>query len=83
MPLPVHRIFPDMRQEVARARELDQFASDHDAQLAFVLRARRAAWSPSYIVQMAAGWVLWPGPWPGAWWCRPVRPVCPRFEHGV
>jgi hypothetical protein len=46
--------FPDMRQEVARARELDQFASDHDAQLGFVLRAKRAAWSPSYIVQMAA-----------------------------
>ncbi|MBP9906348.1 MAG: cell division protein FtsZ [Rhodoferax sp.] len=46
--------FPEMRQELARARELDQFASDHDAQLAFVLRARRAAWSPSYIVQMAA-----------------------------
>lgn len=46
--------FPDMRQEVARARELDQFASDHDAQLSFVLRARRATWSPSYIQQMAA-----------------------------
>ena len=45
--------FPDMRQEVGRARELDQFASDHDAQLGFVLRARRAAWSPSYIQQMA------------------------------
>lgn len=46
--------FPDMRQEVARARELDQFASDHDAQLGFVLRAKRAAWSPTYVVQMAA-----------------------------
>jgi hypothetical protein len=46
--------FPDMRQEVSRARELDQFASDHDAQLGFVLRARRAAWSPSYVQQMAA-----------------------------
>lgn len=45
--------FPDMRQEIARARELDQFASDHDAQLGFVLRAKRAAWSPSYITQMA------------------------------
>lgn len=45
--------FPDMRQEVARARELDQFASDHDAQLGFVLRARRAAWSPSYVQQIA------------------------------
>lgn len=52
--------FPEMRQEVSRARELDQFASEHDAQLSFVLRARRAAWSPSYIQQMAAklGFVL-------------------------
>ena len=46
--------FPDMLHEVARARELDQFASDHDAQLAFVLRARQAAWSPGYV-QQAAG----------------------------
>jgi len=46
--------FPDMRREVARARELDQFASDQDAQIVFVLRARRAAWSPSYVQQMAA-----------------------------
>lgn len=46
--------FPEMRAEINRARELDQFASDHDAQLGFVLRAKRAAWSPSYIVQMAA-----------------------------
>ncbi len=46
--------FPDMRHEVARARELDQFASDHDAQLAFVLRARAAAWSPGYVQQNAA-----------------------------
>lgn len=46
--------FPDMRSEVARARELDQFASEHDAQIGFLLRARRAAWSPSYIQQMAS-----------------------------
>ncbi len=46
--------FPDMLHEVARARELDQFASDHDAQLAFLLRARQAAWSPGYV-QQAAG----------------------------
>lgn len=53
--------FPDMRQEVNRGRELDQFASDHDAQLSFVLRARRAAWSPSYIQQMAAKLGFVPG----------------------
>ncbi len=46
--------FPDMLQEVARARELDQFASDHDAQLMFMLRARQAAWSPGYLLQNAA-----------------------------
>ncbi len=46
--------FPDMRSEVARARELDQFASEHDAQIVFFVRARRAAWSPSYVQQMAA-----------------------------
>lgn len=46
--------FPDMRAEVARARELDQFASGHDAQLSFTLRARRAAWSPGYVSQHAA-----------------------------
>ncbi|WCM90435.1 cell division protein FtsZ [Acidovorax sp. NCPPB 3576] len=45
--------FPDMLHEVARARELDQFAGDHDAQLAFVLRARQAAWSPGYVQQNA------------------------------
>jgi hypothetical protein len=46
--------FPDMRSEVARARELDAFASGHDAQLGFTLRARRAAWSPGYVAQHAA-----------------------------
>jgi hypothetical protein len=46
--------FPEMRDEVARARELDQFASSHDAQLSFTLRARNAAWSPGYVNQHAA-----------------------------
>ena len=46
--------FPEMRDEVARARELDQFASTHDAQLGFTLRARNAAWSPGYVQQHAA-----------------------------
>lgn len=46
--------FPDMAHEVARARELDQFASDHDAQLSFLLVARQAAWSPGYVQQSAA-----------------------------
>jgi hypothetical protein len=46
--------FPEMREEVARGRELDQFASEHDAQLGFVLRARNAAWSPGYVQQNAS-----------------------------
>ncbi len=46
--------FPEMRDAVARARELDQFASEHDAQLGFVLRACNAAWSPGYVQQNSA-----------------------------
>ncbi|PUE09559.1 cell division protein FtsZ [Limnohabitans sp. T6-5] len=46
--------FSDMLEEVARARELDQFANAHDAQLSVTLCAREAAWSPGYIQQHAA-----------------------------
>lgn len=46
--------FPEMLDEVARARELDQFASAHDAQLGFTLRAINTAWSPGYVQQSAA-----------------------------
>jgi hypothetical protein len=46
--------FPEMLDEVARARELDLFAGDHDAQLGFTLRAKNAAWSPGYVQQNAA-----------------------------
>ncbi len=41
--------FPDMLEVMARARELDAFASQHDAQLAVHLHARGAAWSVGYI----------------------------------
>jgi hypothetical protein len=47
-------VFSDMLEEVARARELDQFASEHDAQLSFVITALSAAWSPGYVHQHAA-----------------------------
>ena len=53
--------FPEMRDEVARARELDQFAGDHDAQLGFTVRARMAAWSPGYVHQNAARLGFVPG----------------------
>jgi hypothetical protein len=57
--------FPDMRAEVARARELDAFASGHDAQLGFTLRARRAAWSPGYVTQHATQQGFLAGSLPG------------------
>lgn len=57
--------FPEMRDEVARARELDQFASSHDAQLGFTLRARNAAWSPGYLQQNAARLGFVAGAMPG------------------
>ena len=57
--------FPDMRHEVARARELDQFAGEHDAQLAFALRARSTAWSPGYVEQNAARLGFVPSAMPG------------------
>lgn len=45
---------PDMLDAVARARELDAFASAHDAQLALRLQARSVAWSVGYVQQAAA-----------------------------
>ncbi len=57
--------FPEMLDEVARARELDQFASAHDAQLGFTIRARNASWSPGYIQQNAARLGFVPGVIPG------------------
>lgn len=57
--------FPDMIEAVAHARELDQFASGHDAQLGFTLRARSAAWSPGYVQQHAARLGFVPGTVPG------------------
>ena len=46
--------FPDMLEQVARAREQDAFAAAHDAQLEFFLRARHASWSAGYVQQNAA-----------------------------
>ena len=68
--------FPDMLHEVARARELDQFASEHDAQLSFMLRARHAAWSPGYVQQNAARVGFTAGAMPG-------RLVLPAAEAGL
>ncbi|MDT8998770.1 cell division protein FtsZ [Paucibacter sp. APW11] len=68
--------FPDMLDVVARARELDQFASAHDAQLAIVLRARQAAWTLGYVQQMALRHGFVPGAIPG-------RLVLPSADEGA
>jgi hypothetical protein len=57
--------FPEMLDEVARAKELDQFAGEHDAQLGFTLRAKATAWSPGYVQQNAARLGFVPGVIPG------------------
>jgi ZipA, C-terminal FtsZ-binding domain len=45
--------FTDMLEEVARGKELDAFASEHDAQLIFQIKAQRLAWSPGFVQQHA------------------------------
>jgi hypothetical protein len=52
---------PDMLEVVARAKELDTFAGEHDAQLAVTLRANSVAWSPGYLQQCAARYGFVPG----------------------
>lgn len=68
--------FPDMLDVVGRARELDGFASQHDAQLAVHLNARLAAWSVGYIQQHAARHGFVAGSVPG-------RMVLPAAEEGA
>lgn len=68
--------FPDMLEEVSRARELDHFASAHDAQLSFTLKATKAAWSPGYVQQNAARLGFIAGVLPG-------RMVVPAPVHGL
>ena len=68
--------FPDMREVAARARELDTFAGEHDAQMALQLRARSAAWSIGYVVQQASRHGFVPGVLPG-------RLVLPSAEDGA
>lgn len=68
--------FPEMLEEVARARELDQFASAHDAQLGFTLRALNTSWSPGYIHQNAAQLGFVAGAIPG-------RMVLPASADGL
>ena len=67
---------PDMLDVMARARELDAFASQHDAQLAVHLHARGAAWSVGYIQQHARRHGFVPGVVAG-------RLVYPSAEEGA
>jgi hypothetical protein len=68
--------FPDMLEGVGRARELDHFASEHDAQLGVVLRANSVAWSVGFVHQAAARQGFVPGAVPG-------RLVLPAAEPGA
>ncbi|HSN33488.1 MAG TPA: cell division protein FtsZ, partial [Ideonella sp.] len=56
---------PDMLEVVARARELDAFAGQHDAQLAVRLVGRGVAWSVGYLQQQAGRHGFVPGVVPG------------------
>ena len=67
---------PDMLETVARARELDAFASQHDAQLVALLRANSVAWSVGYLQQAAQRHGFVPGSVPG-------RLVLPAIEEGA
>ena len=68
--------FPEMRDEISKGRELDQFASAHDAQLGFTLRAKNVAWSTGYVQQHAARQGLVAGAFAG-------RMVLPASTQGL
>ncbi|MGL4667431.1 MAG: cell division protein FtsZ, partial [Saezia sp.] len=67
---------PEMAEIVLRARELDQFASDHDAQLRISLVSNATAWSLSYLQQQAAELGFIAGSIPG-------RMVIPSAQNGA
>jgi hypothetical protein len=67
---------PDMLDVVARARELDAFASPHDATLSVHLQANSVAWSVGYIRQCAEAHGFVPGTLPG-------RLVLPGADEGA
>jgi hypothetical protein len=67
--------FTDMLEEVSRGKELDAFASEHDAQLIFQIKAQRLAWSPGFVQQHAGVLGFVAGVIPG-------RMVIPAKTHG-
>jgi hypothetical protein len=68
--------FPDMLDVVARARELDAFAGEHDAHLMVHLQANSVVWSVGYVLQCAERHGFIPGTMPG-------RLVLPGAEDGA
>ena len=68
--------FPDMLDEVARARELDGLASPLDAQLNITLRSNGVAWSVAFVQQLAARVGFMPSAVPG-------RLVMPAADVGA
>jgi hypothetical protein len=68
--------FPDMLDVRARAKELDAFASEHDAHLTVHLQANGAAWSVGYVRQCAERHGFVPGTVPG-------RLVLPGSDDGA
>lgn len=68
--------FPEMLAEVGKARELDQFAATHDAQLSLHLFSKRVAWSAGFVQQCAARLGFVAGSLPG-------RMVLPAASTGV
>ncbi|MEY8876870.1 MAG: cell division protein FtsZ [Leptothrix sp. (in: b-proteobacteria)] len=68
--------FPDMLDVVARGRELDAFAGDHDAQLAMRLQARVAPWPIAKVAAHASRHGFVPGLTPG-------RLVLPAQDDGA
>jgi hypothetical protein len=68
--------FPDMLDVVGRGRELDAFASAHDANLTVHLQANSVAWSVGYVRQCAERHGFVPGHLPG-------RLVLPGAEDGA
>jgi hypothetical protein len=59
--------FPDMLDVVDAARKLDQFASQHDAQLAVRLQTHNVAWSVGYVQEQASRNGFVAGSMPGRW----------------
>ncbi len=68
--------FPDMLDAVARARDLDAFASAHDAQLAMRLHATRGPWPLGWVLQHTSRHGFIPGPTPG-------RLILPASDEGA